>query len=107
MTSVNNTAYDDFPYLTAYDGIFPIATVTGPENLAPGDVVTLTVSDPAWKITRIVAAWDQIGYCDNGELDRLRFEDTTVPEPSSIVVWSLIGLTCGIVCYRRKRRAVA
>jgi hypothetical protein len=98
---------DYAPYLTAYKngGVIPIpgahATYSG--SLAKGELVTLTVFSPTDVIVNVKASWDP-KWCQNGELDNLQFENV-VPEPSSIVIWSLIGLTCGTLCYRRKRRA--
>lgn len=97
---------DSHPYLTAYEGsgVIQIAHVTTDADLTKGVPVTLMVSAPTAIITKIEASWD-LTWCDNGELDNLQFD--VVPEPSPIVVWSSIGLICGILCYRRKRRTAA
>jgi hypothetical protein len=92
------------PYLIAYSGrgTPALVSVTGYEPQKKDWGWTLTVSDPQQRINRIVASWDIKGFCDNGELDRMQY-NTHAPEPSSIAIWSLLAVACGIVSYRRKR----
>ena len=102
---IRNNTGDARGYLLAYNesGIEIARIFTADLDLNVGVTEILTVSMPSATISYIVASWDDAQRCCNGELDNLRFE--AIPEPSSIVIWCLIGLTCGMLRYRRKRRA--
>jgi hypothetical protein len=40
----------------------------------------------------------------NGSISGIQIVNTTVPEPASIVGWSLAGLVLGFAAFRYKRR---
>lgn len=101
---IPNGSSDVNGYLSAWtpSGIQITKIYTDNGALVVGVPMTLSISAP--NIGYIRASWDDGGRCHNGELDNLRFE-TAIPEPASIVIWSLIGLTCGVLSYRRKKQA--
>ena len=107
---IPNGSSDKNGYLSAWtsNDILIDKIYTNNAALVVGAPMTLSISaPPGIGIGKVFASWDDGDRCQNGELDNLRFETEIIPEPSSIVIWSLIGLTCGMLCYRRKRRTAA
>jgi len=79
-----------------------VASAFTPLNVSQpqGVPVTLTVSDP--HIAYIRATWDGINESDNGALDNLVY--TPVPEPATLIIWSLLGAGgVGVSVWRRRR----
>lgn len=97
-----NDNSDSNPQLLAFDAAGNQLDIDSVGFVPLGTPVTLTVSAP--NIAYIAAYWDEISRASNGGLDNLQYTPAAVPEPTTLAIWSALGVM-GLVAVRRRRRA--